>query len=235
MKSISRALWAAALLALTAAVLYLSQRPVALTYHLILEQPYNENEQLFVKPGDFDAQIKWLKENGYTFLFAGEYTHRFRKAVMITLDDGYEDNYTNALPILEKYGAKATVFVATDSVGNPDKMKPDQLRRMAESGLVSLGSHTAAHGDITLLSGPQKEEDLARSERTLYELTGTRPDCVSWPYGKCDLGAMRAAGGRFRFGYATQTPLSLYPFRLRRVTVNRGISPEQFADLVKKG
>ncbi len=72
--------------------------PKVLMYHLILETPYNANTGLFVRPSDFEDQIRCLLEAGYTFLFADEFTWLTQKSVILTFDDGYRDNYTELFP-----------------------------------------------------------------------------------------------------------------------------------------
>lgn len=70
------------------------------------------------------------------------------KPVILTFDDGYEDNYTEMLPILEEYGMKATVYVITNQIGQPGYLTWDQLRAMQVRG-IEIGSHTANHDPLT--------------------------------------------------------------------------------------
>jgi len=67
------------------------------------------------------------------------------RAVAITFDDGYENNYTNAFPAIKEYRIPVTVFVVANNIGGPGYMGWSQIREMAESGLVSIGSHTMTH------------------------------------------------------------------------------------------
>ena len=72
---------------------------VILCYHGVLDNPWGI-ESLFVKTAEFEAQMKYLKENGYTTLLASEISQadNYEKPVIITFDDGYKDVYTNAFP-----------------------------------------------------------------------------------------------------------------------------------------
>ena len=66
--------------------------PVVLMYHLVEETPFTEHEELFVRPEDFEAQLRALSEAGYAFLFADEYGPTDTPSVILTFDDGYADN-----------------------------------------------------------------------------------------------------------------------------------------------
>ncbi len=77
-------------------------------------------------------------------------------SVLITFDDGYEDNYTNVLPILEKYDAKATVFLIGSYIGEKSGyLNWEQVQKMSESGHFNIESHTYNLHDL-FLDGPNK-------------------------------------------------------------------------------
>ena len=78
----------------------------------------------------------------------------------LTLDDGYEDNYTNLFPLLKKYQAKATISVVTGSIGQPGILTADQIREMSDSGLVEFASHTVTHPHLTSLDDLPEMPDL---------------------------------------------------------------------------
>ena len=89
-------------------------------YHQVNDVDKN---QLTLTTAEFDEQIKYLKENGYTFISPDELVNAWDndatlpdKPVIITFDDGYADMYKNVLPILKKYDAKATLFIITDYI-----------------------------------------------------------------------------------------------------------------------
>ena len=93
--------------------------PRILMYHMIKEPIKNAKfNKLRVSPKMFEWQIRYLKKNGFTFLTMKELIEKKdnlpKKTVVITFDDGYEDNYLNAFPILKKYNAKATIYLVVD-------------------------------------------------------------------------------------------------------------------------
>ena len=71
----------------------------------------------------------------------------YEKPVILTFDDGYDDNYTELFPLLQKYNAKATIFVIPKAIGTPHKMTAEQIYELSRSGLVSIQSHTYSHGN----------------------------------------------------------------------------------------
>lgn len=86
------------------------QVPV-LMYHAVGDDCWGE-EHLFVRPAELEQQLQYLSENGYETIFFEDLAHleRYEKPVILTFDDGYDDNYTLLLPLLQKYHMKATIF-----------------------------------------------------------------------------------------------------------------------------
>lgn len=127
-----------------------------LMYHSVSEDTSNGNT---VTPSVFEEQIRGLLAAGYTSISPGELldyvekgTPLPEKPLLITLDDGYLDNYTNAWPILEKYQCKATIAVVGCSLGKDTYRDTDQpilphfsaaqAKEMSDSGLITIISHS---------------------------------------------------------------------------------------------
>src|SRR5215203_3212553 len=97
----------------------------ALLYHKIdFPTPDVKIRGAFTAPRKFERQVSYLKKKGYEFYTASELIRFFRangefprRAIAVTFDDGWKDNYQNAFPVLKKYGAKATVFLVTSCIG----------------------------------------------------------------------------------------------------------------------
>ena len=116
---------------------------------------------LTVPPPDFEEQVKYLAENGFTFLLASQVEEAVRRgeplperSVAITMDDGYEDNFEKAFPILQKYHGCATVFMVTNNFERPERLSWTEARAMRDGG-VGWGSHTVSHADLTTLPNDQ--------------------------------------------------------------------------------
>ncbi|GFI56490.1 poly-beta-1,6-N-acetyl-D-glucosamine N-deacetylase [Clostridiales bacterium] len=201
--------------------------PSALMYHLILEQPYTELTNLFVRPTEFEDHLQKLCAADCIFLFADEYALTEKKSIILTFDDGYEDNYTQMFPILKKYGAKATVFMITSKINMPGYLTEDMIREMAASGLVRFESHTHTHPSLTSLSAEDLAWQFAQSGEILYNLTGRYPQAICYPGGTVNDFVIGEAAKCYRFGYTTHNSADTSgcdPLALSRVRVSRGMS-----------
>lgn len=106
---------------------------LCLLYHRVCcleDDIYN----ITVSVDNFEEQIKYLSENYQIVRFEEDWDEISGKAIAITFDDGYADNYQNALPILEKYKVPATVFIATGSIGKDEEFWYDELERLLTTG-----------------------------------------------------------------------------------------------------
>lgn len=201
--------------------------PVVLMYHLVEETPFTENDELFVTPDDFEAQLRALSEAGYTFLFADEYALTETPSVVLTFDDGYEDNYTIMLPLLQKYGAKATVFVAVNLLGQPHYLTEQQVCALADSGCVRIGSHTMNHVRLGKLDADTAVQELADSQAALETLTGQSVRALAYPNGSFRTETVCAAASYYEFAYTIRSPLMTTRFTAQtipRINVKRGMS-----------
>jgi peptidoglycan/xylan/chitin deacetylase (PgdA/CDA1 family) len=126
-----------------------------LMYHSITE---DTQSSLSVSPENFKKQIAYLERSGYSVISLDELVkgivkgERFsNKQVVLTFDDGFRDNYINAFPVLAKHGMPATIFIATDYIGeNPEYLTWDQIRAMAENN-IDFGGHTCSHAYLPSL------------------------------------------------------------------------------------
>ncbi|HZH97447.1 MAG TPA: polysaccharide deacetylase family protein [Fimbriimonadaceae bacterium] len=145
---------------------------------------------LTVSPADFEEQVKYLKDQGFTFLFARQVEEALqhgkplpKKAVALTFDDGYKDNFSNAFPILKRYGAKATIFIVTNNLRRPGRLTWPELHEMSGEG-VGYGSHTVSHPDLTTLSSEDLRYELRESKRILEEGLSSSITSVAYPAGQ---------------------------------------------------
>jgi len=211
--------------------------PVVLMYHLIEEEPFTELESLFVRPDDFDAHLKMLKEEGYGFLFASEYTQSVNnKSVIITFDDGYLDNYTEMLPILQRNGAKATIFVAGGNLGKPNFIDEEQLVALAESPCIEIGSHTMNHALMTQISKDEVRTELEESKSVLERITGLEVTSFSFPEGDFSLKLLKDTGKYYDTAFITRTArpgVLTNRYKIPRISVSRGVSAEDLSNLIK--
>ena len=186
--------------------------PVVLMYHLIMDEPYSPYVNLFVRPKDFAAQMDILNSYGYTYLFADEYTQNCDKpSIVLTFDDGYVDNYTDMFPILKEKGGRATVFLVTSLIGTPQYLNEDQIREMAQSGLVRFETHTVSHNAMGNMDITRLEKEMSESVAYISELTGHQVDALAYPAGSYSDEAVAVASKYVRFAYTTKSPYNVKP------------------------
>ena len=183
---------AAVLVILTAAVFGVTaafppEGVLILEYHKVNDW---SEDSYTVKPEDFAAQMDELRAQGYETISILDFLRAKKgkqtlpeKAVIVTLDDGYKDNYTDMLPIMESRGMKATVFMVTNDIGLPGYLTWDMLRDMQNRG-IEIGSHTANHLPLTEMSPADAREEVQLS-KTLLEWNGIKTIFgLSYPNGK---------------------------------------------------
>lgn len=163
---------------------------LVLNYHKIA----NEHKSLSVTLDDFEQHMKWLQEYGFTCITPGQ-LYDFvangaelpEKSVLITFDDGYKDNYTNAFPIMKKYGMKGTIFVVTGFLGVYDNyLTWDQAKELLDAGF-NIESHTYSHKSMTEASDEDITKELVKSRQTIKEKLGIDSDFMAYPTGTYNL------------------------------------------------
>jgi peptidoglycan/xylan/chitin deacetylase (PgdA/CDA1 family) len=167
-----------------------------LTYHKISDDfEWGITRQ---KVGQFEKGVKFLHDQGYKTVSLEDVfrpKQDFEKRVAITFDDGYEDVYSNAFPILQKYGFTAFVFIITGFVGKCNNwdfnlgrkrkkhLSWKQIKEMSEFGF-DFGSHTVNHPDLTKIDPNWVEYELKKSKKVLEDKLGKEVNFLSYPFGR---------------------------------------------------
>ncbi|MBE6936846.1 MAG: hypothetical protein E7458_10235 [Ruminococcaceae bacterium] len=208
-----------------------------LMYHAVSDETWGAAE-LFVSPEEMEKQLQYLAENGYTTITFEDLPRvdEIEKPVMLTFDDGYRDNYTELFPLLEKYEAKATIFVITNAIGNDLYLTAEMIREMSDSGLVSIQSHTDTHPDLDTLNEEDTRKELLTSQVKLMRITGLQPFVLCYPTGKYSNTTLDVIDEYYAFGlkmnggtYNTNQD----PFRMNRHYISRYTDLSAFAQKIK--
>ncbi len=163
----------------------------------ILVLNYHQVQDVFTSlsmpPKLFDEQMNYLVTHGYVSITPDELYSGLTgemelppKPVLITFDDGYADNYTNAFPILQAYGMRATIFVIPAFVGKKNYLTWEQLREM-ELGGVTVESHTLNHRKLEELPDDEIRSELLNSKLVLEENLGHAVEFLAYPTGTYNL------------------------------------------------
>jgi peptidoglycan/xylan/chitin deacetylase (PgdA/CDA1 family) len=163
---------------------------------------------LVVNPNRFAAQMDALQLAGWHTITARTLANDLaagrqppRHSFVVTLDDGHNDGYTYAYPILRRHGFVATYFVITDRIGHTGYFSVRQLKTMAAGGM-EIASHTMRHADLTQLSSTGVRAQLSGSASAIGAAVGTRPITFAYPFGLWNRGLatpLAATGYRMAF------------------------------------
>jgi peptidoglycan/xylan/chitin deacetylase (PgdA/CDA1 family) len=162
-----------------------------LMYHHVqnMDEAQKKNQQnLTVSPEYFRKHMQYLKEKGYNVVSFAELISFFdngivipKKSILITFDDGYDDFYLNALPILKEFGYKAAVFVPTGLIDNPGYLLWVQVTDAAGGG-ISFGNHTWSHKNM-MQKKEIIEKEIAAADVQLSEKGLNSTKVFAYPYG----------------------------------------------------
>lgn len=171
---------------------------VVIMYHRFGE---SEHPTTNVRIDQFEAHIETLTTGGYTVLPLPEIVAALKngkplpeKTVGISVDDAFLSVYRDGWPRLRDARLPFTLFVATESIdrGIPGYMSWDQIKELADAG-VTIGSQTATHPHMPVLSPERMKEELETSNSRFKAKLGKAPDMIAYPYGEYSLAVGKAA------------------------------------------
>ncbi len=166
----------------------------ALMYHHFgLEDKYPSTS---VSRDQFEKHLAYLKKHDHTVLTLGAALERLssekplpEKTTVITIDDGYASIWENALPLLEKYGYPATVFVSTKLVGGGSYLDWEQIKALQDKGF-EIGNHSHSHAYFLNRPAGERaasfEADLRKSHEKFRRHLDGVPELYAYPFGEYD-------------------------------------------------
>ncbi|MFC1666780.1 polysaccharide deacetylase family protein [Candidatus Omnitrophota bacterium] len=156
-------------------------------YHSIDDNAYAS--KLSVSPESFRRQMSFLKKHNYNVVRLEDLPGLIRrgnipyKTIAITFDDGLENNYTNAYPVLKETGLPATIFIVPALTGRDEYLTWDQVIEMSGSDVVSIGSHSMTHAYLTDLAEQKLDIEIFDSKRAIESHTREKVSALSYPLG----------------------------------------------------
>ncbi|MDA3946894.1 MAG: polysaccharide deacetylase family protein [Helicobacteraceae bacterium] len=181
----------------------INQEVPILLYHCIGETAQNS---YWIEKDEFSAQMQFLRQNGYESISTADLTNGIllpRKPVVITFDDGCQNLYTEAYPILQENGFIAEIYLISDAIAETDTERKEsssaklgetgqysvtkyliwpEVKEMAENGMI-FGSHSKSHRMMSELSNEDIAYELMFSKLSIYANTGVKTDAFSYPFG----------------------------------------------------
>lgn len=138
----------------------------------------------------FDQQMAYLSTNGYRSLSGDELvdalTHHNvlpAKSILVTFDDGYEDNYGYAFQILKKYNIAGNFMIATGLLENKGYMTWNNLKEMAGNPLMHIYNHTWSHASLGGAAKDKIEYEIITANSQLESNLGKHVSIFTYPYG----------------------------------------------------
>lgn len=181
-------------------IVFARQRPLnraaILMYHSV-----SDKEALYaISPKKFAWQMAYLKKNNFNVISLSSLVEMLQnkqiippKSVAITFDDGYEDNYLTAWPILKKYNFPASIFLTVNRLNKIYKSQSQnvsfqmlnwpQIQEMRDFGLIDFGPHSLNHPKLGQLENSEAEKEVIESAKIIEEKLDKKCRIFCYPYG----------------------------------------------------
>jgi peptidoglycan/xylan/chitin deacetylase (PgdA/CDA1 family) len=217
-------------------------------YHAVCPLPDNPNK-IFTSPELFQAQMRYLKWRNLRGVSMRELcravsTGNAKGLVGLTFDDGYENFLQNALPVLDRFGFSATVFVVAGMLGEENdwafrydprpQMKlldVEGIREVSARGM-EVGAHSMSHSKLPGLKPELLEKEVSGSRQILSEALDEMVDGFCYPYGAIDSASVQAVRrARYTYACTTTTRVERNAYDLPRITVVEDSIPKFAAKL----
>ncbi|WP_051591264.1 polysaccharide deacetylase family protein [Bacillus sp. UNC438CL73TsuS30] len=213
-----------------------------LVYHSIAEFTGHGQKELYVPPENFEKQITYLRDHGFTLLTFEQWQEidLVKKPIFLTFDDGYINNL-NAFKVFQKlqtsqFKPRGTFFIITDFIGRANRLSEADLKSLSKSGLISIQSHTATHPDLTKTENLVSE--LRDSQKKVEKIIGEKVIAISYPYGNVNSTVVNETKKYYLFGLTT-TPgpyikqgIENEHYLLPRTYIKYSTSLDDFAKIV---
>ena len=219
------------------------QKVPILIYHSIAEFNGIGSKELYVTPENFEKQMIFLRDHGYTLLTFERWQDikTVLKPIFITFDDGYKNNL-NAYSILQKLTTESfhptgTFFVISDFIGRANRLSKSELKMLANSGYISIQSHTATHPDLTKEKNLKFE--LKESKEKIQQITGNPVIVLAYPYGNTNEHVVAETKKYYQYGLTTTPgPFSISGIKnelyyLPRIYIKYSTTLDDFEKVVK--
>lgn len=202
--------------------------------------PHTEASGMNMPPEKFEQLLQYLVKRNSTFCFVSELDQYQgqKNIVALSFDDGFLDNYQYAYPLLKKYNAKATIFLATKIEGI-EKLNAEQIQEMSNSGMIEFGAHTQHHVNLLKLSDDVAYAEMKASKQDVEALVGKCPS-FAYPFGRFNEKHQQMAKDiGFKNAVSTRKKIEAYTesnqFNIPRVSTHGAMNALQMRIALAKG
>jgi peptidoglycan/xylan/chitin deacetylase (PgdA/CDA1 family) len=158
-----------------------------LVYHSISSPPEPMPSGMDISPARFEQQLLWLSRWATVVPLVETLSLKAKRGqIAITFDDGFRDNLTVALPLLEKYNVPMTLFVSAGFLDQDEYLTEEELLQISKHPLVTIGAHGLWHRHFDQMSTDDARFEMIESRQILEDVTRKKVDLMAWPFGNCD-------------------------------------------------
>jgi peptidoglycan/xylan/chitin deacetylase (PgdA/CDA1 family) len=234
-------------------VMTMSRAVPILLYHRIAVATSSAMRRFSVGPTAFDAQLRYLKTNGFAGLTVSDFVnfsqHRPdmlpEKPIVLTFDDAFADFYTEAAPLLSVYGFPATLYVVAGQLNGTSSwlsgddsrlplLDDSQLIELQQMG-IEIGAHGMTHRALDGLDNTALRNEIEQSKDRLEQCLNAPVESFAYPFGFCSDRVRRqvmAAGYSSACAVRYETSSTIdNPFDLARHIVPGGVGISDFAKI----
>lgn len=204
---------------------------ILMLHRVVVHRSDGENRELEITPEFLKRTIETYRKQGYRFVSIDEACEIIGRGrtdqpfVCLTFDDGYQDNYDIAYPILKQYEIPFAIYITTGFIDNQLPMwwytneklgiSTESLKALAADPLCTIGAHTVSHPKLDTLSPQEQQKEIEQSLQELESFLGHPIHHFSYPHGAYNadtlkivndshfVSALRAWGGTIRKGDAS--------------------------------
>ena len=229
---------------------YCASGGFVLEYHAIGSHP-DWPQGMVIAPATFEKHLQYMQENGYHMVTVAELAERLTsgkpmdKYIALSFDDGYTDNYTEAFPLLKKYGARGTFAVINSKIGGKIYMNAKQLKEMQVAGM-EIASHNFSHNRLEDIDSVYLVWEIGVSKYDLEKRLLPKDATVKTLAYPCGSYNEQCIAKLKQFGYVAaltgneflNTPQHFkeHPMEMcRLIIMDDGKNPYTFASLLHKG
>jgi peptidoglycan/xylan/chitin deacetylase (PgdA/CDA1 family) len=219
--------------------------PVVVMYHRIdVWAPRDSiSQRLTISPAQFTDELRSIQRLGLHTIGIAELARELSahrspvRAVLLTFDDGYSDQFRYAFPILQRFGDRATFFVNVGTIGTPNHLTWREVEAMSRAGM-SIECHGIDHVDLASLGVAAQSYQIGRCVRALSGRLGGAVLAYAYPSGKFDAQTValeRQVG--LLFGFTTDPRFQMdaqSPYEITRIRIMSGMSDPHFAALLQR-
>ena len=212
------------------------KKSIPILYYHAVNDHIEGIEELFVSPIELEKQMAFLKRNDYTVITFDQIKdiRNIENPIIITFDDGYEDNYSYAYPVLKKYGFQATIFLCSEFIDKSFYLSTAQIKEMAT--LINFQGHSISHPYLTRLANEEVDKELGESKKIIESITAKGVNVFAYPIGDYDQRIMDITKKYYK--YAVLNGGGIYTegdgdYEIKRVYIPRNLDIEGFSRKVK--